>query len=65
MTDYTTLTDKELVETFTRLWRNQMYYMAAEGNWSAERKEREENDREYWACEKEVKARNIMEYDNV
>lgn len=65
MTDYTTLTDEQLLETFDRLWRNRMYYMAAEGNWAAEAAERGANEKEYWACEAEVKARDLMEYDNV
>lgn len=65
MTDYKTMTDEVLQETYARLFRNYMYYMAAEGNWSAERKEREENSKEYWACESEMKTRGFMEVSNV
>lgn len=65
MTDYTTFDDKKLLETYDRLWRNYMYYMAAEGNWSAEREERQANEKEYWACESEVKARNLLEVQDV
>mgnify|MGYP003338180006 CR=1 FL=1 len=42
-----------------RLGRNQMYYMAAEGNWSAEAKERGEANKEYWDCLAEMDSRNI------
>lgn len=65
MTDYKAMLDEDLKNEFTRLFRNQMYYMAAEGNWSSERAEREENDKEYWACETEMKARGFLEVSNV
>ena len=42
MKDFTILTDEELHEEMDRLWRAYMYYMAAEGNWSSEAKERGE-----------------------
>jgi hypothetical protein len=59
MKDLTVLTDDQLLEEYDRLWRVHMYYMAAEGNWSAEAKERGEAEKEYWACIKELDDRGL------
>lgn len=59
MVDYTTKTNEELLTEYDRLWRRHMYYMAAEGNWSAEAKERGEAEKEYWACIKELDDRGL------
>lgn len=63
MLDYTSLTNDKLLEEYDRLWRSYMYYMAAEGNWSSEAKERKETEAEFWACEKEVDARGLRDND--
>jgi hypothetical protein len=62
MVDFTTKTNEELEAEYDRLWRRHMYYMAAEGNWSAEAKERGETEKEYWALITEMKNRN-MEFE--
>lgn len=59
MKDLTVLTDDQLLEEYKRLMIQQMYYMAAEGNWSAEAKERGECEKEYWACIKELDDRGL------
>ena len=59
MKNYKEMTDDQLFEEYMRLGRNQMYYMAAEGNWSSEAKERGETNAEYWALINEMKERNI------
>ena len=59
MKNYKEMTDNQLFEEYMRLGRNQMYYMAAEGNWSAEAKERGEANKEYWDCLAEMDSRNI------
>lgn len=59
MKDLTTLTDEALLEEYDRLWRTHMYYMAAEGNWSAETNDRKANEKEYYACMKELDDRGL------
>jgi hypothetical protein len=59
MTDFTTLTDKQLTEEMDRLWRQHMYYMAAEGNWNQEAAARGANEKEYWACVDECHKRGL------
>ena len=59
MKDFKTMTNEELETEYDRLWRAHMYYMAAEGNWSSEAKERGEVEKEYWALIGEMKERNI------
>ena len=53
------LTDAELEKELDRLWRSYMYYMAAEGNWSSEAKERGEVTKEYFDCVTECKNRGM------
>lgn len=59
MSDFTTKTNEELEAEYDRLWRQRMYYMAAEGNWASEAKERGQADKEYWDCVTEMNSRNI------
>ena len=59
MKDFKSMTVEELEVEYDRLWRQRMYYMAAEGNWSSEAKERGETNAEYWALINEMKERNI------
>lgn len=59
MTDFSTLTNEELVKEYDRLWRASMYYMAAEGNWEKERADREATNKEFDAVENEIKARGL------
>lgn len=59
MADYKKMTDEELLVEVNRLWANRMYYHAAEGNWSKERFEREEADKEYYDCLTEVDNRGL------
>ena len=59
MKDFTKMTNEELVEEMDRLTRSYMYYMAAEGNWSAEAADRGAVSKEYWACAVECKNRDI------
>ena len=59
MKDLTVLTEEELLAEYDRLWRNQMYYMAAEGNWSSETNDRKANEKEYYACMKELDDRGL------
>lgn len=59
MTDFTAMTNEELLAENERLWRQRMYYMAAEGNWSQEAAAREANDKEYWACIDECTKRGL------
>ena len=59
MKDLTILTEEELLVEYDRLWRQQMYYMAAEGNWSAETNDRKATEKEYYACMKECEDRGL------
>ena len=59
MKNYKEMTDDQLFEEYMRLGRNQMYYMAAEGNWSSEAKERGETNAEYYACSAECAKRGL------
>jgi hypothetical protein len=59
MKDLTVLTDDQLYEEYKRLMIQQMYYMAAEGNWSAETEDRKANEKEYYACMKELDDRGL------
>jgi|LakMenEpi03Aug12_release.lakeMendotaPanAssembly.Ray.scaffolds.fasta_scaffold660959_2 hypothetical protein len=59
MKNYTAMTDEELTAEFYRLWRQVMYYMAAEGNWSSEAKERGEAKKEYADVEEEMRKRGL------
>lgn len=59
MTDYDNMTNEQLTEEIDRLWRQRMYYMAAEGNWSQEREAREATEKEYWACFEECQKRGL------
>ncbi len=59
MVDFTTLTNEALLEEYDRLWRTHMYFMAAEGNWSSETNDRKANEKEYYACMKELDARGL------
>ena len=63
MTDYTLMTNEQLLVEIDRLFRSYMYYQAAEGNWSAEREERAATNREYYAAMAEADKRNLK-YDN-
>ena len=58
--DYKSLSDEQLIEEYSRLFSNHMYYMAAEGNWAAEAEDRRANEKEYYACEDEMKARGLF-----
>ena len=59
MKDFKSMTVEELEAEYDRLWRQRMYYMAAEGNWSSEAKERGETTKEYYACVKECEDRGL------
>ena len=59
----TEMTDDELHAEYDRLGRIYMYYAAAEGNWSQERVEREANEVEYFAVQKEIRARGLPRVD--
>jgi len=54
-----TATDDELKTAYNEAGRLLMYYMAAEGNYSQERKEREEVNAKYYEIVKECENRNI------
>jgi hypothetical protein len=60
VTDYTTFTSDELYEEYDKLARRVMYYAAAEGNWSRETADRNACEAEYYACQKELKARGLQ-----
>lgn len=57
--DYTKFTDEDLLKEYERLWSNNMYYQAAEGNWSSERDAREANAQKYYACQKVALDRGL------
>lgn len=52
-------TDEQLKTAVNECGRLLMYYMAAEGNYSQERKEREEVNARYYEIVKECESRNI------
>lgn len=59
MVEYSTFSNEALLQEHDRLFRAYMYYMAAEGNWSSEAKERGETTKEYYACVKECEDRGL------
>ena len=59
MSKYATMTDEEVTAEFYRLWRQVMYYMAAEGNWSSEAKARGVAKQEYSEVEEEMRKRGL------
>lgn len=64
MVDIKTLNDEALIEETHRLARSMSYYNAAEGNWSAERAEREACKKEFWAARSEMDSRNLV-FENI
>jgi hypothetical protein len=59
MADYKKMTDEELLVEVNRLWAICMSYHAAEGNWSQERFQREEANKEYYECLTEIDNRGL------
>lgn len=57
--DLEALDDKELLKRYQDLWVSRMYYMAAEGNWSAETEARNECERKYYAVISEMNKRGL------
>lgn len=59
--DYKAMSDEQLSEEYSRLFSSYMYYQAAEGNWSRETADRTACEREYYACQREVRSRGLDE----
>lgn len=59
MTDYTTLTDEELIKEVHDLASRVSYYNAAEGNWSQETEARNEVKAKFWKAQDEMATRGI------
>ena len=60
MPDYTSMTDSDLMYELDRLWRVQMYHMAAEGNYGQEKDDRDAVKKMYEMCEKEYLSRGLV-----
>lgn len=58
--DIAAMTNEQLLAEYDRLWRATMSFMAAEGNWGSERKDREEVKENFFAVEAEVVARDLQ-----
>jgi len=57
--DFTVIANDELYEEYDKLGRRYMYYAAAEGNWSQETADRLACEKEYYACQREIRARGL------
>lgn len=59
MINYETATNEEILTEYNKAIRLSFYYIAAEGNYNQEKKDRDENSKNIFILENEIKNRKL------
>ena len=59
MINYESASDSEILAEYNKAIRLSFYYMAAEGNYSAEKQDRDENSKNIFVLENEIRNRKL------